>query len=472
MKTVFFIILCNLFIQAAYTINTGEKLDFTSGNRGGWSIQDEGSGEITIDYTNDILNVSVVNKTSFHFLQHWVKYFDISQNPYLAFDVKTDSTFNLIINFIDCNGTNYTIADTIRKDTVFTSLYYNLSVLNDTLNTDSIRELQFNFPGGYTGNLLIDNFNMGDPASPYNNAPTVDTVSDQYVYVNNGQQTLFISGISDGDYGYQDISVSAVSSDTAVIPHPDIVFNQGWTFAMVRYTPVPDTLASATITVRLKDDAGCDSVNIDSNKVSFSVFIMDVNHAPVIDSVYEQSTHIELGERFIYLTGIADGDTSLQQITITATSSDTTIIPNPDIDYDNINDSALLYYNPKRTDTNKVTITLKLKDDGGIAGGGVDSIMISFKILVRSMVSVLPSQKPTLIKLFPNPARYYFVAESAGQQQINNLTIFNINGKTVLQLSNIMRSKIIIGTAQMSKGIYIIQIDTSSGIIYRNLIIN
>ncbi|NMC59582.1 MAG: thymidylate synthase, partial [Candidatus Methanofastidiosa archaeon] len=60
-----------------------------------------------------------------------------------------------------------------------------------------------------------------------NNPPAVADIASFSVLNNAGQQVLKLHGISDGDNNTQTLTITAVSSNPAVIPDPVIVYNQG-----------------------------------------------------------------------------------------------------------------------------------------------------------------------------------------------------------------------------------------------------
>jgi hypothetical protein len=116
-----------------------------------------------------------------------------------------------------------------------------------------------------------------------------------------------------------------------------------------------------------------------------------LNHAPTINVIAGQ-TACATGASFnVSLAGITDGDSGTQVITITATSSSTGIIPNPTITYTSPNTTGTLTYTPVANSIATVTLTVKVVDNGGTAGGGVDTRTRAFTVTVRD-----PTQAPTL----------------------------------------------------------------------------
>ena len=104
---------------------------------------------------------------------------------------------------------------------------------------------------------------------------------------------------------------------------------------------------------------------------------------------------------------IADGQT----LTITATSNNLTLIPNPTFTYTGAgNRSGVLTYTPAANMSGTATITLSMMDSGGTANGGVDTLTQTFNVVINQV-----NQPPTLDPIqVTNPV----ILENAGQQTI------------------------------------------------------
>jgi glucuronoarabinoxylan endo-1,4-beta-xylanase len=95
----------------------------------------------------------------------------------------------------------------------------------------------------------------------YNHTPTIDFVPDQFIYLSQGQQTLTLTGISDGDDGNQQLTFTTSSSIDSVLPDTNITINhiQGNDFADFIYTP--EKTGKTTVRLKLEDDGGTDFNN-------------------------------------------------------------------------------------------------------------------------------------------------------------------------------------------------------------------
>ena len=73
--------------------------------------------------------------------------------------------------------------------------------------------------------------------------------------------------------------------------------------------------------------------------------------------------------------GIGPGPDSGQSVTnITASSSNTGLIPNPSVTYTSPNATGSLSYTPVANASGTATITVVVIDDGGTASGGVNAV--------------------------------------------------------------------------------------------------
>src|ERR1051325_9952505 len=83
--------------------------------------------------------------------------------------------------------------------------------------------------------------------------PALDTIANPDAILEDaGMQTVNLTGIS----GNGSISIAASSSDTTLIPNPDVTYSDGDATGSVTYTPVADAFGTATISVVVTDSDG------------------------------------------------------------------------------------------------------------------------------------------------------------------------------------------------------------------------
>jgi len=256
-----------------------------------------------------------------------------------------------------------------------------------------------------------------------NHAPTIDAIGDQTINENADTQTVNLTGISASDPG-QVITITAVSNNTALIPNPTITYTSPNATGTLAYTPAATHSGQATITVTVKDDGGTANGGIDTTITTFKVTVNFVNTAPTLNPIPDQSVNENAGAQAVTLTGISagDADDAGQVITITATSDNPALIPNPTITYTSPNATGTLTYQPVANQIGAATVTVTVKDNGGTANGGVDTTVKTFNIVV-TVVNHAPAIDPIADQT---------AFENAGPQTVN-LTGISANdaGQTI-----------------------------------------
>ncbi len=147
------------------------------------------------------------------------------------------------------------------------------------------------------------------------------------------------------------------------------------------------------------------------------------NIQPRVDTISDENISEDAGLQVVNLTGITDGDGGTQTITITAVSSNTSIIADSAIviNYTNPQTTGTLSYTPGLDANGAVLITVTVKDDGGTASGGIDTFVTSFTVTVNPI-----NDAPTFTKGSDIPVAPDLVLEDAGLQNIINWAT-NIN---------------------------------------------
>ncbi len=141
------------------------------------------------------------------------------------------------------------------------------------------------------------------------------------------------------------------------------------------------------------------------------------NHPPTLDAISDPTAILEdtLQPPTINLSGISQGganETSPSPqfpLTVTATSNDTGLIPNPTVSYTSPDATGSLSYTPVANQNGSAVITVTVMDAGGTANGGIDSFERTFTVEVTA-VNDAPS--------FMNSGGDQVVLEDAGAQTV------------------------------------------------------
>ena len=122
-----------------------------------------------------------------------------------------------------------------------------------------------------------------------------------------------------------------------------------------------------------------------------TVTILTRNNTPVIDVIANQTILEDSGVSSVPLTGITNGGDGPQVITITASSSNTTLVLDPTIIYTSANPTGTLLLAANPNQFGVATVTVTVRDDGGTAFGSVDFTTRTFTVTVTPV-----NDRPTL----------------------------------------------------------------------------
>ncbi|MBA7612434.1 hypothetical protein ES703_19670 [subsurface metagenome] len=147
----------------------------------------------------------------------------------------------------------------------------------------------------------------------------------------------------------------------------------------VTYTPEAEYSGADSFTYTASDGiSGTDTATV-------SLTVTSVNDAPTVAAISDQAAiDKDAGQQSVNLTGIGTGAANeTQTLTVTATSSNTGLIPDPAVTYTSPAATGTLTYTPVADAYGTATITVVVKDDGGTANSGVDSVQTTFTVTVN-----------------------------------------------------------------------------------------
>jgi VCBS repeat-containing protein len=155
--------------------------------------------------------------------------------------------------------------------------------------------------------------------TPPNTAPTISDVSDQTINEDANTGALAVT-ITDGETSAASLTLTGSSSNTTLVPNGNIVFGGSAGNRTVTITPAANQNGSATITLTVSDGSltATDTLAITVNAV---------NDSPTISTIADQTTTEDTATSAIAFT-IADPETAAASLSISASSSNTTVIPN------------------------------------------------------------------------------------------------------------------------------------------------
>ena len=210
-----------------------------------------------------------------------------------------------------------------------------------------------------------------------NDAPSFTAGATQTIAEDAGPQTVggWATAISAGpaDEAGQTLTFNVTNNTNAAL------FTAGPAVAAdgtLTYTTAPNAIGSATITLTLSDDGGIANGGVDTSSPAqdFTITVNAVNDAPSFTKGANQTVLEEAGAQTVggWATAISAGpaDEAGQTLTfnVTGNTNSSLFSAGPAVASD-----GTLTYTPAANAAGTATITLTLSDNGGTAGGGVDT---------------------------------------------------------------------------------------------------
>ncbi|MDY7077577.1 MAG: tandem-95 repeat protein [Chloroflexota bacterium] len=216
--------------------------------------------------------------------------------------------------------------------------------------------------------------------NPVNDAPTLDTIGDRTIDEDAGLQTVDLTSIGTGAANEtQTLTVTAVSTNTALIPHPAVTYTSPDPTGSLSFTPVADQHGTATVVVTVSD-------GISDTTRSFLVTVNPVNDAPTLDLIGDRMIDEDAGLQTINLTGIGPGPNETETVTVTAASTNTALIPHPVVTYTSPDPTGSLSFTPVADQPGTATVVVTVSD-------GISDTTRSFLVTVVEAVPALSVTK-------------------------------------------------------------------------------
>ncbi|MBE7502642.1 MAG: hypothetical protein HS113_20620 [Verrucomicrobiales bacterium] len=158
----------------------------------------------------------------------------------------------------------------------------------------------------------------------------------------------------------------------------------------LRFNPAPNAFGTNTVTVVLRDTGGTERGGLDSFTRQFNLAVQAVNDPPTLDPIADRSHRANTAAQTVPLTGITTGaPNEIQSLTVSAISDNPALLE-PTVNYSSPAATGTLTYQPKSGQAGTATLTVSVRDNGGVDRGGQDQVQRSFR------VTVLPNQPPTV----------------------------------------------------------------------------
>ncbi len=260
--------------------------------------------------------------------------------------------------------------------------------------------------------------------------PTISDIADQTT--NEGTVLNAIPfTVGDAETAPGSLVVTASSSDTTLFPPGSITLGGSGANRTISLSPAANLSGTATITVTVEDGDGSTTTD------TFTVQVTAVNDAPTLDPIAAVSLPNNPGLQTIGLTGITAGGGETQTLTVTATSSNPALLPDPSITYTSPGSTGSLSFTPVAGQSGTAMITVTVTDDGGTANGGVNMFTRTFTVTIAPAIT-----QPGLVTVVPdpkNPGQGLLVVN--GTNSLDLITVLRVGNRTLVlvPLSGVLR---------------------------------
>jgi gliding motility-associated-like protein len=174
--------------------------------------------------------------------------------------------------------------------------------------------------------------------------------------------------------------IITVSRPTLFIDQPSLNSS-----GILSFKVAPDAFGSSTVSVVLADNGGTSRGGMDRTPIStFVINILPVNDAPEIDHIDNIIVDASRESIAVSLTGIGPQEEG-QSITIETVSDAASLVTASEVLYTG-GSAATLILTPSKEQAGTATITVRVRDDGGVLHGGDDETMITFTVTIEENI--------------------------------------------------------------------------------------
>lgn len=150
------------------------------------------------------------------------------------------------------------------------------------------------------------------------------------------------------------LTITTSSNNTTLVPNANIVVSGTGADRTVVVTPVANQSGTATISIQVSDG------NLTTTE-TFNLVVNSVNDAPTISAIADLSINEDTASAVIPFT-IGDVDTPVGSLTVTATSSNPTLIPVGNIVLAGTGANRTVRVTPAANQNGTATVTLNVSD--------------------------------------------------------------------------------------------------------------
>jgi hypothetical protein len=181
----------------------------------------------------------------------------------------------------------------------------------------------------------------------------------------------------------------------------------------IRYVPDPSSMDPVGFVYRVHDSQG------NTDEATVQLVFVDLTEDPTLDPIDDVTMKYNPAEMFIALSGISAGGSESQPLQIFTYSSNTNIVPFPEVFYQSPNSAGLLRLKPNRWASGTAEVTVFVEDGGR---DGDLSTLVDNKIFSRSFTVTVAD--PTTSHF--NPRNRFDVDDDGVISPLDLLTTINL----------------------------------------------
>jgi uncharacterized delta-60 repeat protein len=213
---------------------------------------------------------------------------------------------------------------------------------------------------------------VGSPASATltiidDEAPAISAIADQVVDEDTSTGAVEFS-VTDAQTAAHALTVSASSSNSALVSDANIEFGGNGAERTVTVTPAPNQFGSTEITLTVTDADGLTAIE------TFLVTVTSVNDVPTISDIANQTIPANTSTGALPFS-IGDVETAGASLTVSGTSSNTTLVPNGRIVFGGSGAERSVTVAPASGQSGTATITITVADGQG--GTATDAFLLT-----------------------------------------------------------------------------------------------
>ena len=258
----------------------------------------------------------------------------------------------------DGNTTNAMVSGLAPGDTY----YFAVTAYDNTgLESPFSNEASYAVPQSTGGNT---NTSGGGTTGGANKPPKLNVIGNLAITENTTAQTVNLGGISSGAASEtQTLTVTATSSNPALIPTPIVNYTSANTTGTLTFTPAQNAVGTATLTVTVNDGQAKSS----TISRTFTVTVNPPVQPPTLNPISSLFLTENPAMQTVSLNGITPGFISAKKkpkVKITASSSNRTLVKTIKVNYKNPEANGLLTFKVSKNAIGTTTITVTANNQG------------------------------------------------------------------------------------------------------------